>query len=422
LQLMTNFLKYRKTLCGTGLLVLVLTMLVGRWYLHDDQSRIKPVNTLEVTTQAITQRLSLVGRIEPGTLSVVTASFDGSILQKLVEEGQRVERDQVLIRLDTTDVEIRMREALADKLKAVRVVQDMETWVQGQEVARARRALASAKLGLNETERKLVETRTLLDQGIVAKMELDALVQQRQAQQLDVAAAAAELQSALDKGGNDNRQIAQMELANANAKHATLQKLLERQELQAPFAGIIVRATGGSADGPQLGQIQTGVRVGRGQPLFGVASLEQVKVLAKVDEVDINHLYEGQRVDISGDGFEGLPLAGVIASVAAQSMPTASDGGGARYEVTVSTPVLTTEQRQRVRLGMSANLSVILYENLQAIVLPAAAIQTEQGKFFVRLADTQGHQPKTLEVFPGRATEAGVEVVGLTPGMVIMVD
>jgi hypothetical protein len=78
-------------------------------------------------------------------------------------------------------------------------------------------------------------------------------------------------------------------------------------------------------------------------------------------------------------------LAGVIDGIAAQTLPNASDNGGARYDVTVSAPALTIEQRQRVRLGMSANLSVLLYENPQAIVLPATAIRSKHGKLHFRV-------------------------------------
>ena len=84
--------------------------------------------------------------------------------------GQRVERDQLLYTLDTAQLDVQVRQALAELLKAKRAVQDLANWESGQEVGRARR-VATARMGLADTERKLAETRSLLDRGIVPRLK-----------------------------------------------------------------------------------------------------------------------------------------------------------------------------------------------------------------------------------------------------------
>jgi HlyD family secretion protein len=365
----------------------------------------------------LVQRLGLAGRIEPGTSVTLTAPFEGVVQDKPVEEGQRVERGQLLVRLNTEQLQIELREALAELLKAKRAVQDLQGWSLGQDMARARRAVSNSQLSLKDTERKHEETRVLLERGIVARMELDALGQQAQTQRLDLAAALAELQEVEAKGQGEHRQIADMQLENANAKYLALRAKEVQKDISAPFAGIIVRLPGNSTDN-HVRPVQKGARVTQGQPLFGLANLEQLKVVAKVDESDINQLREGLPVDITGDGFGGILLNGRVLSVGSQVQQAEFQGSGASYELAVSLPTLTAEQQQRIRLGMSARLSIITYQNPQAIVVPFAAINEHDGQQFVSYRRTPENPARRVDVSVGQATSEGVEVFGLFPGLI----
>ncbi|MDY7561503.1 HlyD family efflux transporter periplasmic adaptor subunit [Pseudomonas sp. 10B1] len=372
---------------------------------------------LPVATAPLVQRIGMVGRIAPGSLLTLSAPFDGTVAEKNVVEGQRVERGQVLLRLDTTLLQIQLRDALAEQLKARRAVQDLQHWAHGQDMARARRAVSTSQLSLDDTERKLKETRVLLDRGIVPRMEVDALTQQAQTQRLDLKAAHAELKDVSAKALGENRQIADMQLANASAKYQALLALEAQRDVSAPFAGIIVRVPGNDAE-TNARPVQQGARVSPGQPLFALANLERLQVVAKVDEGDINQLREGQPVDIVGDGFAGILLNGTITSVGSQVLQSELQGSGASYELAVALPPLNAPQQQRIRLGMSARLSIITYQNPSAIVVPPDALSEDNGQHFVNYRRTPEKQTRRVDVSIGQATSDGVEVFGLFPGFI----
>ncbi len=372
---------------------------------------------LPIEPAPLIQRLGLVGRIEPGTLLTLTAPFEGIVEDKPAEEGQRVERGQRLLRLDTGLLQIQLRDAQAELLKAQRAVQDLQGWHTGQDMARARRALSNSQLTLNDTERKLKETQRLLERGIVPRMDLDALEQQAQVQRLDLRAAEAELKDVEGKGGGEHRQIADMQLENAKAKYLALRAREVQRDISAPFAGIIVRLSGNANDS-KAQPLQQGARVSQGQALFGLANLEQLKVVAKVDESDINQLRIGLPVDITGDGFGGVLLNGRITSVGSQVQQAEFQGSGASYEVAVSLPTLTQEQQQRIRLGMSARLSVITYQNPAAMVVPFAAINEHEGQRFVSYRRSPERPAQRVDISLGQATSDGIEVFGLFPGLI----
>lgn len=370
----------------------------------------------------LTHQIGLVGKIEPQKTIVLTAPFEGNVQANLVEQGQRVEAGQVLLQMDPALVEIQLRDALAVQLKARRSVQELRDWNNGSTVARARRTLRNSQMSLANSERKLRESQDLFKRGIIPRNELNDQEQQAQIQRMDLAAAQGELQQALNQGSGEYRQIAEMELTNATVKYESLRKLLEAKEVVAPFAGIVVPPPGGSSGNnpatTSTGPVQAGAHLGQGQVLFGLANIEQLKIVSKVSELDINQLHQGQRVEILGDGFDGERLEGVVDIVSSLAIPNDSPGASAQFPVTLSIPKLAPEQLQRVRLGMSARLTIITYSNDQAIVVPPAAIQRSAEGMSVEFRPAVDQPARRVPVTTGQSTAEGVEVFGLQAGQV----
>jgi len=376
-----------------------------------------PEQWLAVKPDALVHEIGLVGKIEPDTTLVLTAPFDGNVQANLVEQGQRVEAGQVLLRMDPATLEVQLRDALSAQLKARRTVQEMQDWDSSPTVSRARRSLRTAQMSADNTQRKLTESENLFKRGIIPRNELDDLRQQSQQQQLDLASARSELQQALEQGKGEYRQIADMELTNATVKYEALRTLLAAQEVKAPFSGIVVPAPGNNAPaggGNTNAPIQAGSKVSQGQVLFGLANIERLKIVAKVSELDINQLHQGQAVEVMGDGFDGERLKGSVSVVS--GLAIASDTqGSAQFPVTLSIPTLTPEQLQRVRLGMSARLTIVTYNNEQAIVIPSQAIEPDMT---VAYREAMDKPVERVKVTTGQSTAQGVEVFGLKPGLV----
>ncbi|WP_179216454.1 efflux RND transporter periplasmic adaptor subunit [Achromobacter xylosoxidans] len=374
----------------------------------------------KVEAQPIAVRIGLAGRIEPAAVSTITAPFEGNLRLMHVVEGQRVVSGQMLLEMDTADIDIRLRQTTADLLKAKSVVQVLVDWDQGVEASRARRVLATARMNLSETARKLADTRALFARGIVARMEIDSLEQQAKIQQLEAAAAEAELRSTLARGVGESRQIADMDLANAQARHDALTSLRAQSTMIAPFPGVVMAPpalTQQAATAPQ-----PGARLSQGQALLRVASVERLRAAAKVDEIDINQLREGMDVRITGDGFAGVALDGRIVSLGAQLAEPEGRGNPVSYEVMVDIVAPEESGRRAVRLGMSGQLEVVIYRNDRAIVVPSAAIRSVGDRRVVRFRRGPGDKDELVVVTIGRAMTQGVEVFGLSEGEVALAE
>lgn len=402
----------RLWLIGGALFVMLVAIII----------RDKPAATasgsrwVHVQPQSLTNELGLVGRIESASQAIIAAPFEGVIKDIAIIDGIQVEQGQVLLTLDTTYIDIQLREALAAKLKAQRALQDLQHWSSSEEVSRARRAVANIQLALTDTQQKLTETRRLFEVGIVARMEVDALEQQLKMQQLDESATQAELRAALGRGGGENRQIAEMELANSQARYRAIQNQLKQRQIQAPFSGVIIRPK--NVSGESVTTIQRGGRVTPGMPLFELVGLESIKAVARVEEADLHQLRKGMQVRVTGDGFEGTTLDGYVTSIGAKGAPSELSGG-ITYEVAVSIPPLTLEQQDRIRLGMSARLTITIFHVANGLAVPPEALRrSNTGTTYVIYRHAENSPSHKVVVKAGRAVPQGIEVSGLEEGFV----
>ena len=76
----------------------------------------------------------------------------------------------------------------------------------------------------------------------------------------------------------------------------------------------------------------------------------------------------------------------------------------------MSVAPLDPRQLQKIRLGMSAKLTVTTYRNEQAIVVPPEAIRHEGDRLFVDFRQAPGASVMAQQVKIGRSTPEGVKV------------
>lgn len=304
--------------------------------------------------------LSVAGTVEPGRTVAVVAPFAGSVKEKRFEYGQRVEAGQVLLVIDGFDMDMRARDAEAARLKTAQHLDEVRNWATGAEMARAQRQVAAARREAEQAQRRVQDAKPLIAQGIIPRQEYEDLLRQAEAQALNRQAAEEELATTAKRGGRDAVRMAELEHAGALAKVEDLRRQVERAVVRAPASGMVMKApTASSANTPGVAAVEVGAGLSQNQSLFLIAEMDSLAVAAQVDEMDINSLRVGQPVDVTGEAFPDSRLSGRVSWVAQQA--TAGDGGastGASFTVRVALPPLSDAQKQRIRVGMSATLTI----------------------------------------------------------------
>lgn len=376
------------------------------------------VQWIKVKQVVIEKQLGLVGHLQSARLETIPAPFDAIIKQVSAKEGQWVKAGQTLVTLDTRKIDIDLRQAQVEMIKASSVVDQLHNWENSQEVIRARRSVESANHMVMELKNNLAKTQALFSRGIVPKMEVENLQQQLRRQLTELASVQDDLASIRQKGSVNNVLVAEMELQNATSRYQTLQEQYLHKEIKAPFSGVVLRATQGESK--KLLTIQTGVRATEGMPLLEIMDTTQYQVLAQVEETDLAKLKEGQAVKITGEGFSQHPLDGEIETIAMQSVSTDKPGSAIYYDIVIKV-ISSMNQSHPIRSGMSAKVNIVIYRNEQGIVVPEAALtRANNGQLTVNWRPDLKQQAVTRQVTVGEAMPEGIEVHGLEEGFIAL--
>lgn len=365
-----------------------------------------------VKTSSLSSSVSLSGRLEPLEEIVVTAPFDAMIIQRDFSFGQMVDQGDVLLVLDSSDLEIKLRNARSDFIKANQKLQELLDWDSGTEMTRARRSLARSRDTLSVNQRKLEESELLFERGIIPAQELESAQRQKDSAQEDVQSALEELESVRKKGDPENIELARMEMENARVNLANLEKQVEGKVITAPVSGVVIQPV--SEDDKKL-SLEKGSRITSGVSLMAVGDLNGVTVSTKVDEVDVRKLSLGQPVRARGDAFPGVTLDGVVSHISAQAV-SSSGGQGATFDVRVTFSEVEEKVLDLIRVGMSADLEVVVYEKDDAIMVPISLVRMVRETPMIRLVESDNSIIEK-EVETGMTNVRSVEIVsGVNPG------
>ncbi len=365
-----------------------------------DTDDARPVQLVTLEARPLAQHVALAGTIRAARVINVPAPFDGTVEEKRVEFGTLVEKGDVLVVVDTTEIDQRLREAESALLKAEIALDELEDWDKGPEVSRSRRQVEDAQAQVDHLQRQEKELKGLLDRGIVPRNEYDNLVQQIETQRRQLAGARQDHAVLLEKGNETNVRLAEIELENARIKLSELEAQRARSVVRAPTTGILTRPERDAGAG-EGGTAEIGTRVAQGTSIFAIADIGQLVVRAIVDEIDLRKLGAGQEAAINSEASPGRPFGGRIAGIGAEALTTDRGGvsaGIAQFDVRVDFADSDAALAAGLRIGMSVTVSVQVYENVAALIVPHAALLRDGASDAVLVVDPRTGSRKRVPV------------------------
>ncbi len=190
--------------------------------------------------------------------------------------------------------------------------------------------------------------------------------------------------------------IAESQLAQARTNLARAERNLANAALTAPYAGVI------TAVNVSIGEQTSGVVVELVDP-------DSLELVLDVDEVDIRNIILGQEAEISLEAFPDSMIDAEVVSIAPRN--TAVQGSGL---VTYNVYLALEATDLPVRVGMTANASLITAQRSDVLLVPNRAITPDRtaGKYFVTLANGE-----VVEVSIGLRDDENTQITsGLTEG------
>ena len=404
-----------RTIAGLGLGLVPMALLIWHFTAPFDPDRERVAEqSMIVASRPFSATISLVGTIQPGDDVSVFAPFDGTVRAIGFGYGDRITAGQMLVLLDTTEINDRRDAAEGDLLKSQQVMAELAGWSTAPDMLRARRARTAAVMDLDNTDRRIAETRALLDKGLVPRAEYDGMVQQRQNQSLTRAAAEDDFEATVRRGKGVNVRLAALELKRNRRRLIDLDAQLDGASIRAQSDGTVARPARDASQTPD--EIHVGMHLARGQLIGLIARTGTLSVAFKLDEGDVNQIKVGQIVKVTGPGFGGVTLVGAVSKVGGEAASgPMSSATKASFIAIAKLGAIPPDQSATIRIGMTATIAVETYRVSAAIVVPPAAVIGAAPATTVVVVKARNRTMRAVRI--GRVALDGVEILsGLKPG------
>ena len=366
----------------------------------------------------IASTIRVASKIAPRREVSVASPLSAHVDAVAVDVGQKVAAGETLVELDVTEIEIQLRGAQATHLGAKARLEDLERWERSPDAAIVRRRITRARFALEASREQLAEKRFLVERGLTPAARLEAAERDVRARALDLEASEADLRNAIVKAAKST-EVAKLELANATAALERLRATLARSAVVAPVGGVILTLGGDKAAGRHV--LSAGATVAEGEALATIGDMSGLTAAGWIDEIEVQRVKPGGRVRITGPGFPDVVLDGAIATVSSHALRRNERRGLPRFEITAVVEQLDEATRGAIRLGMSATMEIVVYENPEAVLLPIGAVTRRGRDAMVTVRDAKTGEESVVAVTTGATTVRLIEILeGLEAGQQVI--
>lgn len=355
-----------------GLAIIIVIMFIAKGMIGGDSGGAK-VSTEKAAKRTIIETVNASGKIYPEVEVKITPDISGEITELNVEEGDTVKKGEVLARVYADIYALQKDEA------ASRVNQSQAT------VANGEAGLEALKANLDQAKQTYDRNKTLFDQKVISKAELEQYETTYRSALANYNAAKQNILSL--KAGV---QTAQTDLTSAA-------KNLSRTTLTAPMDGVI------SSLKIKKGERVAGNSFALGTEMMTVSDMSVLEVRVDVGENDIVKVNYGDSADIEVDAYNNRKFKGIVTKISSSTSATATTTTNdvTNYEVRIRLDpasykdLLTKTFPFRPGMNASADIKTRRHDNVLSV--PITAVNARVKGSDKNLADKKKEESKMKE-------------------------
>ncbi|HWY71547.1 MAG TPA: efflux RND transporter periplasmic adaptor subunit [Terriglobales bacterium] len=378
-----------------GLVVLSLLPLAACSKQQAEPPPIVLVQAAPVKQGSISQTVTADAVLYPINQATITPKIVAPVLKTYVTRGSKVRQGQLLVTLENKDLTAAEEENRGN-FETVQAQTAIATKNSvPEELQKAESDTRAAKENLDAQQKLFDSRQNLFNQGAIPRKDLDAAAVSRVQARAQYEQAQKHLDG-LKAGGNQQAlKSAGGQLVAAEGKYKGAQAQLQYSQIRSPIDGVVT-------DGP----LYPGMLPTAGAPLITVMNLSQMIAKAHIPQNQASLLKKGDDATVKMAGLEDEIKGKVIL------VSPALDPGSTTVEVWVQ----AVNPKGALKAGSSASLSMVAHTVPDALIVPAEALVTEEGKKSVMVIGGDGVANKR-EVEIGVQTADSVQIVsGVKPG------
>ncbi len=247
--------------------IAILFFLASFFNLHSAQAQRRdigpaeaPVQVAPVVEKEILAKITVIGTAEADISTTIASQEAGLVKEIRIEEGDWVEKGQLLARLDSAGLEFKLKASHAE--------------------------LREAEIQHEQAERDLARYQTLFAKNIIAEKRFEEIRLY-------------------------NEELAQ-KIERLQALTAEFTDRLKKTRVLSPVSGHVVQKN-----------TQVGEWIQEGGAVATIAILNPVKIIVPLPEIYVSRISKGQKVSITFDALPGQTYQGRIAAVVPEADPSA---------------------------------------------------------------------------------------------------
>jgi RND family efflux transporter MFP subunit len=335
-------------------------------------AEVAPTVTVQVATaetEKIVRKISTDAVIYPLREAALVPKVSAPVRKFFVERGSHVREGELLAQLENQDLVAAVTDNKGAYEQAQAAYETATKQSLPEEIQKTELDAKAFQQAMEAAQKVYESQQILFQQGATARKNVDdanlAFVQARNQYDLIVR----HLESLQKFGKAQELKAAEGQLTSARGKYLGAEAQLSFAEVRSPIDGVVT-------DRP----LYPGETPAAGSPLITVMDLSQIVARAHIDQQQAAALKVGNIANISAPGITDA-VPGKVTMVS-----PALDPGSTTVEVWVQAP----NPQERIRPGVSAQVTIIAETVPQAVVIPAVAVLTApDGGTSVMVVDAQ---------------------------------
>ncbi|MGD9560975.1 MAG: HlyD family secretion protein [Pyrinomonadaceae bacterium] len=411
----------KKIIIGSSVAVLLLIVVIASIFATRTDTPEVTVVKIE-TRPELRSTVTSSGEVRPIQFMNLTSEVQGKIEEITVKEGDKVQKGDVLVRLDpnqlesTTDAQFAAYQSAQDDVRSSQsqVAAAQNNLAQAQQsLNQAEVAVDSARQGvitaqtevdraevtLNAAQREMKRNEKLLEDGVIARREFDTSRDDYESARVSLETAKARLESQKISVRDSQARLASQKVAvrdsrraveAANINVSSSQSRADQQAavlrgsrnqrdkalVVAPINGVIAEIPSKEGTFAVAGFSTTA--------LLTIADMSQINVEVKVDETEIDKVSVGQKAKIKVDAFGDTEIEGEVLQKTPLAVGKSQTSGGLstninvqeakEFRVVIRLVGLTEDMQSSLRPGMSATATITTSTVENALAVPLQSV------------------------------------------------
>jgi len=414
------------------IVIAIIVIVAAVFWINSQNSNKNVLKTVEadtIKTGDVETFVEVTGNIEANDSAEITSNYNYEIVEINVKEGDKVQKNQILARLDTK--ELKNEIAILEKEVAYEQLRLQEQYSDAGNVYTSTESLklalddaklrnTNARIAFNQAVDNLKKQEDLFAAGAAPEQDLKNAKNARDQAQVSLEqseVAYKQAQESMEKGQYDIKKAVKQATPKESAKASLNIKLANLQQkrdklndlnIKSPISGTVTRVYA------KLGR--TAKDTENNRAMFIIEDESKKFLVAKIGQYDISNIKLNQEVTITSDVLGEDSAKGTVSRIS----PTGEKSSTANNTIVIPVKILVTKSDNRLITGVSAKAKIKTDSMKNVLKTSFENILSQGDKNFVFVIENG--IVKKLEVNTGLSSTFETQIISkdLKDGMQIV--